>query len=241
MLCAVRSHRAVRALAGFVLAGAAAAGCSTTTNGTGKAAVTPAGPTSPSTHVPRGTAITTLPSVSVAVPRTPPAPVHPAPAQPLRTAVVHASGGSSYVIEIWADVKNASCVDHAYGPPIITFLARHPCSGLERYLATTTVGGRPVGFAESATGFPGTARDPYRWASRFARLEQANGTGSLNDLLREGYRLPSGPTAIPRSEAFKVITQDNGVTVWDAWYLNGDTPPNDPALIKMTQDAFLQF
>jgi hypothetical protein len=154
---------------------------------------------------------------------------------------VHAAGGTRYVIKVWADVKDSTCADHAYGRPIITFLTQHPCSGLERYLATTTVGGRPVGFAESAAAFPGTARDPYRWAGRFAALERANGTGSLNDLLREGYRLPSGPAAIPSGEAFNVIGQDQEVSVWDAWYLDGPTPSNDPALIKMTEDAFLQF
>jgi len=38
-----------------------------------------------------------------------------------------------------------------------------------------------------------------------------------------------------------VLSQDQGVTIWDAWYLDGQTPTNDPALMKMTQDLLLQF
>jgi hypothetical protein len=155
--------------------------------------------------------------------------------------VVHATDGTTYIVKIWADVQDATCFDHAYGQQTITFLTQHPCRGLRRYLATTTVDGRPVGFAESQTGFAGTPQDPYRWSSRFMQLERADGTGSINDLMREGYRLSSGPTAVPSSEAFNVLGQDNGVSVWDVWYLDGSTPNQEPALIKMTGDLFLQF
>jgi len=95
--------------------------------------------------------------------------------------------------------------------------------------------------AQSATGIPGPASDPYKYAAEFADLERASGTGSINDLLRDGYRLPSGPTAIPASEAFNVLSQDDGVTIYDAWYLQGSTPNQDPALMTMTQDIYLQY
>jgi hypothetical protein len=108
-------------------------------------------------------------------------------------------------------------------------------------LGTTTVKGRPVGFAVSETGFQGPTSDPYKYAGQFMKLEEQDGTGSIADLLREGYRLPSGPSAIPADEAFNVLGQDVGVVIWDAWYLDGPTPNNDPALMAMTQDLFLQF
>ena len=216
-------------------------GCSSTTtgHGTGGAVVAPRTsshhglPSTTSESSPAAPTTTSQPSASETI--------HPAPATPVRTATVHAADGTTYEVLIWWDVQNDTCFDHAYGQPMITFLTTHPCSGLRRILATTTVGGRPVGFAMSATGFPGTPGNLYGEAGRFARLEQADGTGSLNDLLREGYRLPSGPTSIPSGEAFNVLGQDTGVTVWDAWYLDGPTPTNDPALIQMTQDLFLQF
>jgi hypothetical protein len=68
-----------------------------------------------------------------------------------------------------------------------------------------------------------------------------NGTGNLNDLMREGYRLPNGPTSVPFPNAFSALAQDNNVTVVEAWYLNGATRDNDPPLEQMAQDIYLQF
>lgn len=226
----------------MVGAAAALAGCASTTDGAGRAgpATSPAVST-PSEPTPIATEPTSPETATISVTQTPSETIHAAPSAPLRTATVHAADGATYVIKIWADVQDDTCFDHAHGGPIVTFLTQHPCGGLHRYLATTTVHGRPVGFNESATGFPGTAEHPYRDASRFADLEEQDGTGSIDDLLMDGYRLPSGPTSVPADEAFNVLGQDQGVTVWDAWYLDGATPTNDPALIKMTQDVFLQF
>jgi hypothetical protein len=166
---------------------------------------------------------------------------HPVPSAPLRKVLVHGSGGTAYPVQIWADVRDATCADHAHGGPIVRYLTAHPCNGLHRYLGTTVVGGRAVGFAMSATGFHGPTSDPYRYAAQFTRIEEADGTGSIDDLLMDGYRLPAGPSQIPTSEAFTVVGQDEGVTVWDAWYFTGRTPENDPKLLKMAQDLFLQF
>jgi hypothetical protein len=241
MLCAVRSLRGVL-VAGLLSVTAVLAACSSVTNGSGRASIPV--PSSSTPGFPSTTA--TTPAETTAAPisssETSGPTIIPAPSVPLKTVTVHAGDGSAtYVVKIWADVTDPTCFDHAYGGPIITFLTRHPCGGLERYLGTTTVHGRPVAFAESATGFRGTPRDPYRYAREFSTLEERDGTGSLNDLLREGYRLPSGPTFVPSPDAFNVIGQDEGVTVWDVWYLDGPTPYNDPALVKMTQDLFLQY
>jgi hypothetical protein len=237
----VTAHRA-RVL-GALATAALLAGCTSTTGGKGSAEVptragsstTPDFPTAPATSEPP--VETTTPAASTSTTST----VHPAPPAPLRTATVHAPDGTTYVVKLWANVTDPTCFDHAYGKPIITFLTEHPCRGLERFLGTTTVNGRPVGFAESATAFPGTAKDPYYYATRFSQLEKADGTGSIDDLLRDGYRLPSGPTSVPSPDAFNVIGQDEGVTVWDAWYLDEPTPFNDKPLVQMTTDIFLQF
>jgi predicted small secreted protein len=241
MLCAVMIDRIRLAGAGLVAAAALLAGCTSTTSGHGAAEVpttaassTPDFPIAPATSEPPTETTTQAASTSAT------STIHPAPPAPVRTVTVNTHEGTPYVVKIWWDVQDRTCFDHAYGS-IVNFLTSHPCSGLERFLATTTVNGRPVGFAESETGFPGTSRNLYGEAGKFAELEQADGTGSLNDLLREGYRLPSGPTSVPAGEAFNVLGQDQGVTVWDAWYLDGPTPTNDQALIKMTQDLFLQF
>jgi hypothetical protein len=247
MLSAVTAHR-FRTFTGLLVFTTAVAttlsACSSTTGGTGTTSDLPAARSSSSPDFPTttpGSASATTAAPSTPAPTATDSGIRPAPANPLRSATVHASDGTTYVVDVWADVRDSTCFDHAYGKPMITFLTEHPCRGLERLLGTTTVGNRPVGFAESITSFPGTATDPYAYSSRFSKLERADGTGSINDLLREGYRLPSGPAAVPASEAFNVLGQDNGVTVWDVWYLDGVTPNGDQMLIKMTQDVFLQF
>jgi hypothetical protein len=240
MLCAVIVNRALRTAAGLVIAVAVFAGCTSTTKGRGTAEV-------PTTAISSTPDFPSAPALSESVETTTPAAgtsatptIYPAPSTPVRTVTVNTDDGVGYVVKIWWDVHNRTCFDHAYGS-IVTFLTTHPCDGLERILATTTVNGRPVAFAESLTGFAGTPNNLYGEAGRFIQLEEADGTGSLSDLLREGYRLPSGPTSVPAGEAFNVLGQDQGVTVWDVWYLDGATPTNDPALIKMTQDLFLRF
>jgi hypothetical protein len=169
----------------------------------------------------------------------------PAPSTPIRTATVTSYDGVVYKIAIWQQVSNKTCAGHAYGQPVIAFLAAHPCyNGLTRMLGTMTFNGKTAGFAQSTLTIqtPGTpATDPYKNAGAFKKLVLANNTGSIRDLLRDGYRLPSGPTAIPANEAFTTVGQDSGIEIWDAWYLNGPTKNNDPALIKAAMDTFLQF
>jgi DNA-binding Lrp family transcriptional regulator len=175
----------IRTGAAVLLGSALLAACSSTTSGEGAAEVptrgsssTPDFPIAPATSEPSTDA--TTPEVSTPATST----ILPAPPTPLRTVPVHTED-TDYVVKIWWDVEDDTCFDHAYGEAIVSFLITHPCSGLHRYLGTTTVNGRAVGFALSSTGFPGRPRNLYGEAGRFAQLEQADGTGSLNDLLRE--------------------------------------------------------
>lgn len=107
-------------------------------------------------------------------------------------------------------------------------------------LATTTVNGKAVGFAQRSIGFRGGMNRSYRAAGEFRNLVTRSGTGNLDDLMREGYRLPSGPSTVPFPNAFSALGQDNSVTVVEAWYLHGQTPDNDPPLVRMAEDIFLQ-
>jgi hypothetical protein len=163
------------------------------------------------------------------------------PPAPLKTAVVDVSG-RHYVLKVWADVKTGTCTGHAYGAPIIAFLSAHPCNGLDRKLVTTNVDGRDVGFDIATTSFaPGQANNLYVNTTAFRALVRKDGTGNFDDLLRDGWRLPSGPTSVPSPDAFTDVGQDNGVSVFDIWYLSGPTPANDPHLVRMAQDVYLQF
>jgi hypothetical protein len=166
--------------------------------------------------------------------------VHPVPATPVRTATVSVQG-RNYVIDVWAEVKNATCADHAYGQ-VATFLTAHPCGGMTRQLATTFVNGKGVGFAVSAVDIPGSdAQHLYDNAAAFDKLVEADGTGNVDDLMREGWRLPSGPASVPSPDAFKTLSEDTVVNIYDMWYLSGPTPNNDPALLQMAQDIYLQY
>jgi hypothetical protein len=88
--------------------------------------------------------------------------------------------------------------------------------------------------------FAGTPADPYAYSTQFARLENESGTGSINDLLRAGTRLPGWPASIPAAEAFQVTGEDNGLWIFDAWYLTGPTTTQAPELINLERQLFLQ-
>jgi hypothetical protein len=168
--------------------------------------------------------------------------IHPAPSTPLRTVTVAGYSGVTYVIKIWAEQKPTDCAAHAYGE-VAAYLTKYPCAGgLDQVLATTTIGGKAVGFEQNSVGFGGSSQtDIYKTAGGFHTLVQKDGTGNINDLLREGYRLPSGPTSVPSPDAVDAESQDNGVTIVDAWYLSGKTPENAKPLVTMAKDIFLQY
>ena len=215
------------------------AACSSQTKGSGTARSTAAATAaSPSISSPASSSASATASGS-AQRSSPPVSPHPLPAQPIRTATVVA-GSHTYRISVWAEVRTPTCADHAYGA-VATYLATHPCLGLQRLLAGTSVGGRPVGFNLASLGIPSTSADPYANAVAFRQLVEQDGTGNLTDLLRDGYRLPRGPAAVPSPDAFRALGQDSGVAVFDLWYLDRPTPENDPALLTLAQDVFLQF
>lgn len=231
------------AVCAVALAAVALAGCSSSNQGKGTTSgtvpvTTPAPTTAPTTASTTPVTPTTSASSSVS----PSVVIKPAPSTPLREVTVTSTDGKrTYDIKIWADVQTTDCADHAYGNPVIAYLTAHPCHGLDRILATTSVNGKPVGFNQSSLGFVGNAPEVYQTAGNFATLERKDGTGNVSDLFREGYRLPSDPSKLPSPDAFNVESQDSGVTIVDAFYLDRKTPNNDPALIQMAQDIYLQF
>jgi hypothetical protein len=78
-----------------------------------------------------------------------------------------------------------------------------------------------------------------RSAGRLIELLNSPGTGSVNDLLREGWRIPHVGPGIPRHEVFRVHGEDSGVVVFDAWYAQHYTADNDRALVEMENQLFL--
>ena len=216
------------------------AACADATGGSGQGRYRPSSDGTASS-APSSAAGSAVPSSSSAT-RSKPAGKHAVPSHPVRTKTVVTHSGTSYVIKVWAEQKGVTdCAAHAYGAPVIKYLRKHPCFGLDRVLATTIVDGRAVGIAQRSIGFRGGMSQGYSAAGGFAKLVSKNGTGNLDDLMRDGYRLPDGPKSVPFPNAFSALGQDNNVTVVEAWYLKGKTADNDPALEKMCRDIFLQY
>jgi hypothetical protein len=46
---------------------------------------------------------------------------------------------------------------------------------------------------------------------------------------------------VPDPSGFRAQSQDVGVTIDELWYLTGLTPMNDPALVRLPEDIYLQF
>lgn len=212
-----------------------ATGCSSVTSGQGAVAnrqQPTASPTVPSA------APTTPAPMTTPVTTTQPVPASPSPA-PLRVVPVAGQDGTTYQVTVWAEDRITDCAAHAYGK-IVQFLQQHPCDHATRRLLVIPLGGRDVALSIVTVSCAiGPAPDhTYDYVGQFVKLENADGTGGMNDLLREGAYVP-GAKAIPPDEAFLVFSQDTVATVFDAWYLTGTTRSQDPTLLALEQNLEL--
>lgn len=225
----------------LLLLASALCGCSSAVTGAGTAA-SRAGSTSSVAGFPSpvGTAtFTGSPATSSRA--TPPSSAPSRKATQL--SVTGSETGKPYAVQLWAVDHVTDCAAHAYGTKIVSFLRAHPCQSATRRLFTLDLDGRTVAVSTVAVTLPpyggGSSADIYRYAGQFVQLENANGTGSMNDLLREGVRVPGVQSAIPSNEAFLVAGQDLGVTIFDAWYVTGPTPDQAVALVAVEHDLTL--
>lgn len=159
-----------------------------------------------------------------------------------KQGTVTGNSGQNYPVVVWARDRITNCAQHAYGTAMIAFLQAHPCRNAHRLLATVSVNGRKVAISVITVLFAsGTAADPYglHASTQFEALEKASGTGAVNDLLREGKRIPGVAPSIPSTEAFTVTAQDAGSAIFDAWWVTGATRDQDAALVAAENDLFL--
>lgn len=157
-----------------------------------------------------------------------------------RTITFTPSPGHTYVATVRAQDTITDCAANSYGSPVINFFRQHPCLSGGRRLVTLPFKGRTLALSVIGVGVPaGPPGDLYRYAGELVSLERAPGTGGLDDLLRSGVRPAGWPAAIPANEAFVVAAEDNGIEIFDAWYLDGPTVDQDPALVQLAQSLFL--
>jgi hypothetical protein len=149
----------------------------------------------------------------------------------------------TYRIRVRATDHLTDCVTHAYGAPLVSFLRRHDCQSATRRLVTLDLGGSTVALSIITVTMPpdnaGDGAKLFSYAGRLAQLENADGTGSMDDLLREGVRVPGLQSAIPGSEAFLVLGQDLVVTIFDGWFVHSATPDQDPRVLALEHDLFV--
>ncbi len=123
-----------------------------------------------------------------------------------------------------------NCAAHAYGR-VQVYFAQTPCSALHRSLFSTTSDGRDVVVAASTVTFASSAQ-----AAEYLRLVTSDGTGNVNDLLREGSRYPGSPSKLPTS-AFASRQDGTRVLVAEAGYADGPSSFADAALQAAARKA----
>ncbi|MCV2490865.1 hypothetical protein OF117_16035 [Geodermatophilus sp. YIM 151500] len=132
-------------------------------------------------------------------------PADPGP-QPGATAVVD---GVTFTLQ--AVQVDRTCADHAYGE-VAAFFAGGDCTGLARALYSAELDGRPVVVSVARVRMPDTAA-----ARALQGLADTNGTGNVNDLLREGVRYPGGPEKLSGAEYASALSGPAVTIVESSW------------------------
>ena len=140
----------------------------------------------------------------------------PEASSPAKTA---AAGYAVKVTDVTTD-----CAGHSRGRTKASFEAEN-CVKATRLLATGEVGGRPVLYVvsriEMASG---------EAAASVKQVLDGNGTGNINDLLRDGKTYAGAPAEMPIS-GYASLQEGTVVTVAEAGFVDeGRSSSEDPAL-----------
>jgi hypothetical protein len=132
------------------------------------------------------------------------------------------AAASGYAVKVTDVITD--CADHSYGRTKRSFTVRN-CVMATRSLATGQVSGRPVLFVTSRITMASVEA-----AASIKQILDANGTGNLNDLLREGKTFPGAPARMP-SSGYASVQTGAVVLVAEAGFADGGSSSNtDPAL-----------
>lgn len=129
-----------------------------------------------------------------------------------------------------ASDDQTNCTAHSYGQ-VQVFFARTPCSSVRRSLLSTEQDGRGVVVAASTVTF-----DSPTQAAAFFALVTADGTGNVNDMLREGTRYPGSPSKLPAA-AFASRQDGLRVLVAEAAFVEGRSDNQDAGLRAIARQA----
>jgi hypothetical protein len=126
--------------------------------------------------------------------------------------------------------NQSDCAAHSYGK-VKQFFGSTPCSSVHRLLATMNQGGRPVVVAASVVTFGNATQ-----AKQYLDLVTSDGTGNINDLLREGAAVAGLGNKLPEA-AFASKQSATKVLVAEAAYSDGRSNYSDPTLKALANQA----
>jgi hypothetical protein len=121
-----------------------------------------------------------------------------------------------------------TCQGHAYDA-VAAFFASSDCAGLSRSLWSADAGGQPAVVSLSRVTMPDVAN-----AQALRSLADTDGSGNVNDLLREGVRYDGGPAKLSAAE-YASAQQGTTVTIVETSWTGG--AGNSSALDALASSA----
>jgi len=141
---------------------------------------------------------------------------------PPTASILKTAAPTGYAVKVTDVITD--CADHSRGKAKASFKAEN-CLRATRLLATGEVGGRPVLYVVSRIEMATSDA-----AASVKQVLDGNGTGNLDDLLREGKTYPGAPFEMPIS-GYASVQNGTMVTVAEAGFVDdGRSSSDDPAL-----------
>jgi hypothetical protein len=134
----------------------------------------------------------------------------PAPLAVGATAVVN---GTTFTLQ--AIESDDTCQGHAYSS-VAGFFASSDCTALQRSLWSADAAGQPAVVSMSQVTMPDAAN-----AQALRALADQDGSGNVNDLLREGVSYDGGPTKLRDAQYASTQTGTTVTIVETAWVADG--------------------
>jgi hypothetical protein len=122
------------------------------------------------------------------------------------------SGAFDFTAKLEEPRVETDCAEHAYGQ-IQQFLTDKPCDKLTRGIYTTTVDGRTIFTSVAVVQMPDEAT-----AGELRQLTDTDGTGNVNDLVREGVVPIAGLKSLSNGGGYDSAQQQKEVVIVESDY-----------------------
>ena len=143
------------------------------------------------------------------------------PNAPTATPVATTAAPAAYAVQVTNVITD--CANHSHGQTKTSFQSEN-CVKATRLLATGQVSGRPTVYVVSKIQMASAQA-----ATSVKLVLDANNTGNLNDLLREGKTFPGAPSTMPES-GYASVQSGAVVVVAEAGFVHGPSSNTNPAL-----------